>query len=1060
MEEEQKSQSRPYGAFRWFSLISFLTFKWILLFLIFGGLLAGGAIAGYVAANVKDEEIRPQSYIQSKIEEYSMTGYVYFNDGTLVGQLRTDEDRIVVTYDDIPTIVLDALVATEDQNFWKHIGVDAHGLGRAVKERLFNEDTQTGGSTLTQQLARRVFLNLDRTESRKIKEIFLSIRMERYLQKEEIITAYLNKMPFGNGSNGYQVFGIKAAAKGIFGIEDLNQLNTAQAAYLVGLPQLPSKYTAFTGTGQYNEQGIENAIRRQKLVLSRMLDTGKITEAEYNEALAFDIRSSITEPTEKAYNTYPFLMLEAEREAAKRLLLQDNKELTIEDLNKEENAYLVEEARETLLRGGYHVYTTIDKEVYDIMHEIGSNPDNFTPDSPEKGIEQVGAMLINHATGEILGMLEGRDFYKEQLNHATQMIRQPGSTMKTLAAYLPAIEMGIVQPASIIDDAPLILEDGQKGYHIPLNSNRKFAGLVTARTALNRSLNIPALKIYNEDLTIPVALDFVKQLGITTITNSDYHAKTGVIGGLERGVTVEEITNAYGSIANYGEFNDAYMISKITDANGKVIYEHKPAPKRLFSEQTAFLMTDMLRTVIADGSGTGAALRGQLKAYNSIDFAGKTGSTQSYGDVWFVGYTPDVTLGVWAGYEKPIHTLTTNGRTRARSVWAIVMNELTEKRPDLFENKKFTQPDNIVKASVSSTSGLVPSSLNKSAGLIVTDWFNKEYLPTKTDDSLVNVKVIEYNGVNYKPNPLTPDDMLKEKLVIVRKTPLDQLMLDLQAAQAKLPATSRRDMSIFVPADAGMDAPSVIDPREDDGEIPAYPPNVRLNRADNGSYVLTFSNSSSSDVVGYRIYRSINGGPYEKFGDSILYSKSSYSVPVSLNQSQHTSFYVVAVDVVGKQSEPSLKVEVGNSHTLPGSDWEDEHEDEDSLNSNNSGNNGNIGNNGNGNGNGNGNENGNPGGNNGNGNSSTLSIPSAPGGLSAEYVGMSLLISWSSNSVSEQVTQYNVYYSANNDGHYTKLGSTNTAFYEHNGVQSGGAYVVTAVNDEGESSYSTKLVAQ
>jgi len=1046
MEEEQKSQSRPYGPFRWFSLISFLTFKWVLLFLVFGGLLAGGAVTGYVAANVKNEEIRPQSYIQGKIEEYAMTGYVYFNDGTLVGQLRTDEDRIVVTYDDIPTIVLDALVATEDQNFWKHIGVDAHGLGRAVKERLFNEDTQTGGSTLTQQLARRVFLSLDRTESRKIKEIFLSIRMERYLKKEEIITAYLNKMPFGNGSNGYQVFGIKAAAKGIFGIEDLKQLNIAQAAYLAGLPQLPSKYTAFTGTGQYNEQGIENATKRQKLVLSRMLETGKITEAQYNEALAFDIRASITEPTEKAYNTYPFLMLEAEREAAKVLLLQNNKELTLADLNKEENAYLVEDAREMLLRGGYHVYTTIDKDVYDIMHEIGSNPDNFTPDSPEKGIEQIGAMLIDHSTGAILGMLEGRDFYKEQLNHATQMIRQPGSTMKTLAAYLPAIEKGLIQPASIIDDAPLILEDGQKGYHIPMNSNRKFAGLVTARTALNRSLNIPALKIYNEDLTIPVALDFIKELGITTLTESDYYAKTGVIGGLERGVTVEEMTNAYGSIPNNGEINDSYMIAKITDANGKVIFEHQLKPKRVFSEQTAFLMTDMLRTVIADGAGTGAALRGQLKAYNTIDFAGKTGSTQSYGDVWFVGFTPDVTLGVWAGYEKQIHTLSTNGRTRARSIWAIIMNELTEKRPDLFENKKFTQPDNIVKATVSSTSGLLPSSLNKSAGLLVTDWFNKEYLPKKTDETLINMKVIEYNGINYKPNELTPEDMLKDKQVIVRKTPLDQLMLDLQAAQAKLPANSRRDLSVYVPADAGRDAPSVIDPRQDDGAIPAYPPNVRLN-----GEVLTFSNSSSSDVVGYRIFRSINGGAYEKYGESILYSKDSYSVPVSINPSQHTSFYVVAVDVVGKQSEPSLKVEFGSNLSLPDNEIPGFPDNEEN-NGSNSGNS--EHNNGNGNGN-----NGNGNGNNGN-KQPSLNAPSAPGGLYAEYVGMSLLISWSSNSVSEQVTEYNVYYSANNDGNYTKLGSTTTASYEHSGAQSGGAYVITAVNDAGESSYSAKLVAQ
>lgn len=1057
MEEEQKPQSRPYGAFRWFSLISFLTLKWVILFLIFGGLLAGGAITGYVAANVKDEEIRPQSYIQSKVEEYSMTGYVYFNDGTLVGQLRTDEDRIVVTYDEIPQNVLDALVATEDQNFWEHIGIDAHGLGRAVKERLFNEDTQTGGSTLTQQLARRVFLSLDRTESRKIKEIFLSIRMERYLNKEEIITAYLNKMPFGNGSNGYQVFGIKAAAKGIFGIEDLSKLNIAQAAYLAGLPQLPSRYTAFTGTGEYNEEGIQNAIKRQHTVLKRMKETGKITEEEYEQALNFNIRESIAEPTERAYNTYPFLMLEAEREAAKMLLLQENKELTLEDLNKEENAHLVEDARDALLRGGYHVYTTIDKEVYNIMREIGSNPDNFTPDSAEKGIEQVGAMLIDHSTGAILGMLEGRDFYKEQLNHATQMIRQPGSTMKTLAAYLPAIEKGIVQPASIIDDSPLILQDGQKGFHIPMNSNRKFAGLVTARNALNRSLNIPALKIYNEDLTIPVALDFVKELGITTITESDYYAKTGVIGGLERGVTVEEMTNAYGAIPNNGELNDAYMIEKITDPNGKIIYEHKTTPKRVFSEQTAFLMTDMLRTVIADGAGTGAALRNQLKAYGSIDFAGKTGSTQSYGDVWFVGFTPDVTLGVWAGYEKPIHTLSTNGRTRARNVWGLIMNELTEKRPDLFETKKFTQPDNIVKATVSSTSGLLPSGLNKAEGLLVTDWFNREYLPTKVDNTLVKMKVIEYNGINYKPNELTPEDMLLEKTVIVRKSPLDQLMLDLQAAQSKLPASSRRDLSVYVPADAGRDAPSVVDPRKDDGANPDYPPNVRLNSGGNGQFVLSFENSGSTDVVGYRVYRSINGGEYEKYGDSIRYSKGNYSVPVAVDPSQFTRFYVVAVDVVGKQSEPSLTVEYGNYNPIPDIDIPGlPGEGQNGGNGNNGNGNGNNGNNGNGNGNGNNGQHG--GGNNGNG-QAELTAPSAPVGLGSEYVGMNLVLSWSDNPVTEQVTEYHVYYSANNDNNYVKLGMTNSAVFEHSGAQSGGAYLVTAVNDAGESAYSAKLVA-
>lgn len=1029
MHEEQQSQPLPYGKWRWFVLISFLTFKWIILFVIFGGLLAGGVVAGYVAANVKGEDIRSQSYIQSKVAEYSMTGYVYFNDETLVGQLRTDEDRIVVTYDEIPQIAIDALVATEDSHFFTHPGIDVWGLGRAVKEKLFNEDTQTGGSTITQQLARRVFLNLDRTDSRKIKEIFLSLRMERYLKKEEIITAYLNKMPFGNGSNGYQVFGIQAAAKGIFGIEDLSKLNIAQAAYLAGLPQLPSTYTAFTGSGQYNEKGITNAIKRQGVVLSRMLENGKIDENQYNTALAFDIRASIAEPTEKAYNTYPFLMLEAEREAAKVLLLQKNKELTAADLSLPENANLIEDAREELLRGGYHVHTTINKDVYDIMREIGSNPDNFTPDSAEKGVEQAGAMLIDHTTGAILGMIEGRDFYQEQLNHATQMVRQPGSTMKTIAAYLPAIDKGLIQPASIIDDAPLILKDGQKGFHIPMNANRKFNGLVTARNALNRSMNIPALKIYNEELTIPVALDFVKELGITTIAESDYSAKTGVIGGLLNGTTVEELTNAYGAIPNKGVFNDAFMIAKITDTNGKVVYEHEAKPKRVVSEQSAYLMSDMLRTVISDGAGTAHALSGQLKAYRDIDFGGKTGSTQSYGDVWFVGFSPDVTLGVWAGYEKPTHTLTTAGRTRARSLWGIIMNQLTEKQPQLFVNKEFTKPDDIVKATVSSTSGLLPSSLNKQAGLVVTDWFNKQFIPKKVDDTLVNMKVVEYNGINYVPNSLTPEDMLVEKLVIVRKTPLDQLMLDLKAAQSKLSAESRRDLSAYIPADAGRDAPSITDPRVDDGSIPDAPSSVRLN---NG--VITFSNSKASDVVGYRVFRSVNNGEFEKYGDSIIYSKDSYSITVKVNPDEFTNFYVVAVDVVGKQSQPSLSVTSGIWNPTPETDPGTDIPTDPSVPTN-------------------------PDGGNGSG-SVELPVPAAPTGLYAEYSGLNLILSWSPNPLSDQVSLYYVYYSAANDGNYQLLGSTNGTSIEHSGVQPGGAYIITAENQSGESSQSTKLVVQ
>jgi penicillin-binding protein len=242
--------------------IAGFTVLWLVLFGVLAGLTAAGAVAGYVASLVKDDPVRNRQLIEQKISENAQTGFVYFRDGSLVGQLRTEEDRRPITYDEIPKPIIDAVLAIEDKNFFNHIGIDTSGLMRAVKQQLLNESVQTGGSTITQQVARRVFLSLDQTQSRKAKEIFLSIRLTRFLSKEEIFTAYLNKIPYGNGSSGYNLFGIKAAVKGIFGLDDLGQVNIAQAAYLAGLPQLPSLYSAFTSKGEFNERNFNRAMER------------------------------------------------------------------------------------------------------------------------------------------------------------------------------------------------------------------------------------------------------------------------------------------------------------------------------------------------------------------------------------------------------------------------------------------------------------------------------------------------------------------------------------------------------------------------------------------------------------------------------------------------------------------------------------------------------------------------------------------------------------------------------------------------------------------------------
>lgn len=895
--------------------------KWMFILGILGILFAGGAVAGYVTSIVKDDPVRTEELIQQEVSQNAITGFAYFSDGQPIGQLRTEEDRRIIEFNDIPQLVIDAVLAIEDNNFYNHKGVDFNGTLRAVKQRLLNESVQTGGSTLTQQLARRVFLNLDRTEDRKVKEILLSLRLERFLSKQEILTAYLNKVPFGNGSNGYNVFGIKAAAKGIFGLDDLEKLNVAQAAYLAGLPQLPSKYSAFNGVGEFNETAFGRAMDRQRLVLRRMLEENKITTSQYDEALLFDIKGSLAPHTKKAYATFPYLMLETERKAAEIMLTlnEDNTGAASDSAaTTTDNTLLLEEARQQLMTGGYRVYTTIDKKVYSAMHSISEDSDNFTKDSKARGKEQTAGIMINNKTGAILGMIEGRDFNIEQMNYATQMVRQPGSTMKPIAAYLPALDAGLIQPAGILDDAPIIMKDGGKGFHIPKNANNRYQGLVTARYALNKSLNLPALKLFNDKVGIENAWTFAKKLGITTIQDDDYNAQTGVIGGLRYGVSVEELTNAYSSIGNQGAFNDAYMIEKIVDSQGKIIYQHKVNPEQVFSEQTAYLMTDMLRTVITDG--TASTVKKNYEHFKEVPIVGKTGSTQNYGDVWFMGYTPDVTLGMWVGYKEQINTLQGDTQKRqAQTLWTKVMNTVIDKRPELFVTKEFPKPEGIVKATVSAYSGKKPSELTDK---FTTDLFNAKFVPTESDDGISRAKYITYNGVNYLPLEGTPEDFLKEKIVVKRDKPIQSLVKELLAA---FPAMKEHEsLSYYMPEDAKTDFPTEVDPRVDDGNAPSAPGEVMVSYS-TGKAVVTFTPSGSSDVAGYRLYRSLNGGSFQK--QAVLSAGESTVFKPGTPASANATFYVAAVDVAGHETasdsvagtqptpEPTLPPE-----EVPGSD--------------------------------------------------------------------------------------------------------------------------------------------
>src|SRR5690606_22322096 len=333
-----------------------------------GALFAAGAGLGFVGALVQDQPVLEREEMIRMVTSNHQTSYAYFRDGTLIGQLRTDEDRRNVTLDQVPEHLIQAFIATEDRSFFENPGIDIRGLARAIFQQITNAPVQTGGSTITQQLIKTAVLeDPSQTYERKAKEILLSLRLTRIMSKEEILTAYLNEIYFGPTANKTHAYGVQAAARGIFGV-DAEQLNLAQAAYLAGIPQNPAAYSPFL------EGGLERGLERQKTVLNRMLEVGYITEEEYEEALSFDIAASLAKPTPKAFDRYPALTMEVEKRAAE-ILLQRN------GIQKGDPGYqeALEGARQEVLRGGYRIFTTIDKAIYDRMQEIAQDPKNFGP---------------------------------------------------------------------------------------------------------------------------------------------------------------------------------------------------------------------------------------------------------------------------------------------------------------------------------------------------------------------------------------------------------------------------------------------------------------------------------------------------------------------------------------------------------------------------------------------------------------------------------------------------------------------------------------------------------
>lgn len=653
----------------------------ILLICVMAGIGVG---AGIVSAMVKDEPIRSKDDFQKDLDSLFQNSYAYFKtkdeqgQPLRIGAFRSGGDmrKLIQSTADVSQYLVDAFISVEDRDFYKHNGIVPRSLLRASYQQLTNSEVTTGGSTITQQLVKNVVLkDFDKDLERKAKEIILAIRLDAMYEKDEILTYYMNSVYFGNGPGSQRFYGVQAAAKGLFGV-DAKELNLAQSAYIAGMVQRPNDYTPFGG-----DKNIERGKKRMKLVLDKMMENKKISQKEYDEALKFDIKKSLAKQNieNNSYTNYSYIMYALEEEAAEILMEQDG--LNIEELSKQgKYRATLDNYIEKVLTRGYHVYSTIDKSIYDAINEAASKGLTFHSRTYNgvKEQEQLGAVVMDNRDGSILGFVPTSN-NRGKVNHALNAYRQPGSSIKPLIVYGPAMEEGIVSPSTLILDEKYPKADGSGYYE---NAADKYYGPVTVTKALTYSFNIPAIKTFNK-MGHEVGFNYLRKLNIPPHQND---GEAAAIGGQYRGYTVDKITAAFATFANEGKYNSPHLVAKITDASGKTIYEHKAEQKQVFSPQTSYQMLKMLRNVVTEG--TGVYIGSRIYGY---DLAGKTGTTSNDKDSWFIGSTPSITIGAWGGYDHNF-SMKHNDKFTKRA-WVNIFNAAAEAAPQYFDkNARFKSP--------------------------------------------------------------------------------------------------------------------------------------------------------------------------------------------------------------------------------------------------------------------------------------------------------------------------------------------------------------------------------
>jgi len=732
----------------------------------------------------------------------SLVSRVYADNGEIIGQFFI-ERRLYTPIDKIPQALTQAVIATEDSRFFEHPGLDIVGIGRAAWTNLKKGGRFQGASTITQQLARALFLSPERTYQRKIKELILAVKMEWVLTKEQILEMYLNQIYFVYGA-----YGVAAAALTYFD-KKVSDLSLPEAAFLAGLPKAPNTYSPYRNP--------DLAKARKELVLGRMVEAGYITEEDAKAAMATTLsyRHQSLEPIAayfleevrqhlvdrygetlvykgglQIYTTLNIAMQKNAEEAVRKGLRQLDKrqgwrgpvghvEFT-KDFTPPDTFPELQNPRASLVHGLYRALVTkVTKQSAQILigntykgslsfedmswaqrrlekpGDVGTAvirdkasplqllkvgdiievaPKKGTIESGEFILEQTplveGALIaIEPRTGAVQAMVGGYDFSRSQFNRAVIARRQPGSAFKPLI-YASALQQGLT-PATLVLDAPVVYEDEDLDrVWKPENYEKRFFGTITLREALRHSRNAATVRLL-EQIGVPEVVNIASNLGIRSPLSQDLSLALG-----SSSVTLQEITSAYGVFADQGLWLEPYLITHAKNLNGEILEQHLFEPRQAMTKENAYLITNMLMDVIQSGTGRLAKSIGR-------PLAGKTGTTNSYNDAWFVGYAPNLTTGVWVGFDE-VRTLgrLESGAHAALPIWTRFMDQSLRNLPVM----TFTIPEGIQFAQIDTITGDLPS---KTSRHISTEVFRKGTEPGKAAPQTANpMDFFEFDRMN------------------------------------------------------------------------------------------------------------------------------------------------------------------------------------------------------------------------------------------------------------------------------------------------------------------------